>query len=465
MTRNTKIVKKITALFLVLLLSIDSFAAVVSDNDGSAFITKAEFDSLKNDFQSQLDQYNTSIDNKIEAAIASYLAGISVSKEKELNSFFKTIVEKDSNSKTWTDLSNIKPSTNNEKAARGRFFVRLSHGIGGAVNNTGNYTWLINGSSYGSAQPQWVANGKTSRILFFDEWENNGVTYYCLNNTNRWSSRLDFTAQGAATSVATVSKTPAQSIPPTTYTMDYTAYDYPTIILSAFTITSTGWGCAVDITNGISYSVVDNYDVLKYNSATSMASYTIYGIVFKNRYTFSTATADLISENIRGTYGGYMVYRSNTADTDTDSYNTNCDFIYKSGTPRIITNNMNTLINNAASEVLGNPVYKYEGIPICRPDENGKLKLKFTVTTSAGNYTLYIANGPFANSSTISVKNTTNKIIYNHLGSSGTDEDIVIDVDDDTKGKTLYVKILPSTTGATATLEQTDKIILEISSG
>ena len=463
MRKGTRIVKKITALFLVLLLSIDSLAAVVSDNDGSAFITKAEFDSLTNDFQSQLDQYNTSIDNKIEAAIASYLAGISVSKEKELNSFFKTIVEKDSNSKTWTDLSNIKPSTNNEKAARGRFFVRLSHGIGGAVNNTGNYTWLINGYSYGHAQPQWVENGHSSRILFFDEWEKNGDTYYCLNNTNRWSSRMDFTAQGAATSNATVSKTPAQSKPPTTYTMDYTAYDYPTIILSAFTITSTGWGCDVDITNGVSYSVVDNYDVLKYNSATSMASYTIYGIVFKNRYTFSTATADLISENIRGTNGGYMVYRSNTADTDTDAYVTYCNFIYKSGTPRIITNNMNTLINNAASEVLGNPVYKYEGIPICQPDENGKLKLKFKVTTSTGDYRIYIANGPFGNSSTVSVKNTTNKILYNHMGSSGTDEDIVIDIDDDTKDKYLYVKILPSTTGATATLEQTDKIILEIS--
>ena len=68
--------KRMVALSLVLLLSIDSFAAVVSDNDGSAFITKAEFDSLKNNFQSQIDQYNSSIDSKIDGAIASYLAGI-----------------------------------------------------------------------------------------------------------------------------------------------------------------------------------------------------------------------------------------------------------------------------------------------------------------------------------------------------------------------------------------------------
>ena len=61
-------------------MSINTFAAVVGDNDGAAFITKAEFDSLKNDFQSQLDTYNSSIDNKIDGAIASYLAGVSVSK-------------------------------------------------------------------------------------------------------------------------------------------------------------------------------------------------------------------------------------------------------------------------------------------------------------------------------------------------------------------------------------------------
>ena len=72
------------ALFLVLLLSIESFAAIVSDNDGSAFITKAEFDSLKNNFQAQIDQYNTSIDSKIDGAIAAYLAGVRVSKTIEL---------------------------------------------------------------------------------------------------------------------------------------------------------------------------------------------------------------------------------------------------------------------------------------------------------------------------------------------------------------------------------------------
>ncbi len=85
MNKGLRLIKKMVALILVLLLSIENFAAVVGDNDGAAFITKAEFDSLKNDFQSQIDQYNTSIDAKIDGAIASYLAGISVANATEEN--------------------------------------------------------------------------------------------------------------------------------------------------------------------------------------------------------------------------------------------------------------------------------------------------------------------------------------------------------------------------------------------
>ena len=73
-------IKILIAICVINLLHVD-FATVVADNDGSAFITKAEFDALKNDFQVQLDRYNTSIDSKIDDAIASYLGGITISKD------------------------------------------------------------------------------------------------------------------------------------------------------------------------------------------------------------------------------------------------------------------------------------------------------------------------------------------------------------------------------------------------
>ena len=80
MKKIKRMLKRVVAAFATLLLCINSFAAIVSDNDGSAFITKAEFDSLKNSFQAQIDTYNTSIDAKIDGAIAAYLAGIKTSK-------------------------------------------------------------------------------------------------------------------------------------------------------------------------------------------------------------------------------------------------------------------------------------------------------------------------------------------------------------------------------------------------
>ena len=67
--------KQALCLIFAFLLSINSFAAIVSDNDGSAFVTKAEFEALKKGFADQIDNYNTSIDSKIDGAIASYLAG------------------------------------------------------------------------------------------------------------------------------------------------------------------------------------------------------------------------------------------------------------------------------------------------------------------------------------------------------------------------------------------------------
>lgn len=75
-----RILKNISYFMVASYFVIVSCAAVVSDNDGAAFITKAEFDSLKNNFQSKIDEFNTTIDNKLSDTISSYLSGVKVSK-------------------------------------------------------------------------------------------------------------------------------------------------------------------------------------------------------------------------------------------------------------------------------------------------------------------------------------------------------------------------------------------------
>ena len=81
---KSKILKKLLCFFLTFLLSIESFAAIVSDNDGSSFVTKSEFESLKQNFADQITNYNDSIDKKIDGAIANYLAGINVEKKSSV---------------------------------------------------------------------------------------------------------------------------------------------------------------------------------------------------------------------------------------------------------------------------------------------------------------------------------------------------------------------------------------------
>ena len=86
-----KIIMRIIAIIIAMVFSINSFAAVISDSDGSTFITKTEFEALKNDFRSQIDNYNTSIDSKIDGAIAAYLAGIRLATATPKEPMFKSI--------------------------------------------------------------------------------------------------------------------------------------------------------------------------------------------------------------------------------------------------------------------------------------------------------------------------------------------------------------------------------------
>ena len=72
------------ALFIVVLLNINSYAAVGA-NDGSAFVTKAEFDALVNTFNEQMDTYQSGLNTKIDGAIANYLAGLSAQSREKMD--------------------------------------------------------------------------------------------------------------------------------------------------------------------------------------------------------------------------------------------------------------------------------------------------------------------------------------------------------------------------------------------
>lgn len=73
-----KKIKRIISITLMLstLLVGNVFSAVVIDNDGEAFITKAEFEAMISKINEGVNTYYATVDNTIDAAIIDYIAGL-----------------------------------------------------------------------------------------------------------------------------------------------------------------------------------------------------------------------------------------------------------------------------------------------------------------------------------------------------------------------------------------------------
>ena len=147
----------ISILLINNLIIFQVFAIAVSDNDGSAFITKAEFDSLKNDFQSQIDGYNTGIDNKIDGAISSYLAGISIGKDSV--DYYKLVYEAfGSSHPIFVNSVKNTQSTNNAEVninILNRYYVKTN-----ILPDTDYEIWCNNGPKVGETSPSYDAIDK-----------------------------------------------------------------------------------------------------------------------------------------------------------------------------------------------------------------------------------------------------------------------------------------------------------------
>ena len=146
MTRKKiKEISKKIVILLIFSLCIDSYSAIVSDNDGSAFVTKAEFETLKKNFADQITNYNDSIDNKIDGAIASYLAGVQLAKKVVLDNNYATI------NPTWMRNKHFDKS---KKGTKYTVFISFTEAIYGLVA-PGYMTYCFEGTA-----TSWYVNKK-----------------------------------------------------------------------------------------------------------------------------------------------------------------------------------------------------------------------------------------------------------------------------------------------------------------
>ena len=260
MKKSTRIVKRSLALFLVVLISIESFGTLVSDNDGLVFITKEEFDSLKNNFQSQIDQYNTSIDSKIDGTIAAYLAGVNASKKSKLTNLMTTFVAVDKYSIYFVGKATAFNNTDNNNFTKGGWWLFWVYGwnvVASSYNGIINMVNHTRASHNRTLLPSTVVSPKWFVKSYVDS---NGNTYYGPYNDKLYNMNQSVYIQKIRSDYINNTEHSLDNIRYSNQTFDLTALSAPGTIMNAGSY-NAGW-----VTIGsISGTNILNYDLYQDN--------------------------------------------------------------------------------------------------------------------------------------------------------------------------------------------------------
>jgi hypothetical protein len=387
MNKGTRLIKRVVALFLVLLLSIESFAAIVSDNDGSAFITKAEFDWLKNDFKSQIDQYNTSIDSKIDGAISAYLAGLQLSKVSNLTNYVSLMAEQNIYSIAFADKSVPLTTSNNNDFTCGGWWLFYVWGWNLRDGNGNGQINIVSGSK--ASHNLWIRPTESSldsKKYFIKEVNIDGNKYYGPYNQYYFNVVQQVTAQ-KLTSVFN-----RHTIPTSNPTLAALTFDYRA--LSSSGTTNLGnydmgtWGSHSNIEGTIILKYVTNDIDRRWGCLNATGSCDNTGINYAVNYDERWNLTEEV------THAGTKFKGGDNWGAQTQSFNPgagsggiqsevahapNVTFIYK--TPKIITKTNRELCNHIATKLIDKYVPMYGGLPVTTLPGNGKIKFKYRYVT------------------------------------------------------------------------------------
>ena len=422
MSRNL-IFKKIIALALIMILSVDSFAAIVSDNDGSAFITKAEFDSLKNDFQSQINQYNTSIDNKIDGAIAAYLAGIQIAKQEELKSLINGLgigfVSSDR-----LDF----PST--KKGSYKRYFINL--GVCKSKQNTANTLCQLQYVTGAIDKPQWkTLNSSNQGVFYLGSVTDNGnykVEQYIMSEPF-----------ASVTGVVT-----SGGIGPTGTTFIIPDSTFTNADSNAFLCSADEWKPTVGVQHTVAvakaFGVKDTYYTPVLNLVTGEQINENDEYFVKTLEINKPSTADY--DDVVADACGYEVQASGIGWTIKGDRNTKLRVYNHQSTAMKKTN----IIQNTISGLMNEDIFYYNGCPLFTTNQrNGKVKLKLNFLNDGYMQTVFVIQEERFNNTTISETGAVTDVSNYAVGTpviadAGEEITMEFDVQKDT---TYWIKARP----------------------
>ena len=415
--------KRFTALFLVVLLSCESFAAVVGDNDGPSFITKAEFDSLKNTFQTQIDRYNSSIDNKIDGAIAGYLSGVKVAKKEELKSLINGLGIGFVNSAK-IDF----PSTT--KGSYMRYFINM--GMCKLYVSEANSLSQLQYLTGGSNNPQWKTVNSSSQGVFYLGELTDSSNY----KVKQWIKSEPFASvNGVVTSGSSTVTGTSFSIPSKTFTNADS---------NAFMTSSDTWTPTVGVSHTINvakgFGVKDAYTTPTLNLITGGALSTTNEYFVKNLEINKPSSSDYT--DVSADFCGYEVQKSGVGWTTSSNRNTKLR-VYNH---QSYSMQRTKIIQEKITGIMNKDIFYYNGCPLfTTPSKDGKVRLKLKFTNSGSKQTVFkIKDDKFDNtaiSDSGAITDVTNYDLSKTVKvNAGAEVTLNFDV---TGEKTYWIKAIP----------------------
>ena len=457
-----RLCRRVTCFFACVCFCINTFSAAVSDNDGAAFITKAEFDSLKNTFQSEIDRYNNSLDNKIESAISSYIGGVKAKKQTKQDNLynrFGSIVR-------WTDIPIKSVSLKYQVKSFSAIFFQgdgysssnmllcrfMSGNTTSTSSGTGTYNLFTKENDvkyyYGYVSGEYcTTNYVFSGVFMFSGSSIDGKEFpsSTVNGSrDTWPDSSSYVWNGGGTTQNWYTSDPNTS----------------------------GWGNKQAYwSRSDSYNNGTTYNYVNYMSSGSISSTANRMLDFNNRvggYSESGARTDFRSY-ISLSYSLTNAIMYNGGAGGTPKIKDDHAYFY----PQSYDVAPSNLYSWAAYTALGRNIYLYQGLPLFNSSVSGTASTTFTLYTSnssAANVTFYLRDNSFFSNGTPSgnqvfkawrVNGSTKTLIGNNVTSITVPRSTKVEIEFSAKKDHEYIfKLAPSSTSYYAYISDFDDIIV-----
>ena len=511
MRKLINLYKRNIAVFAIVLMSINTFATTAS-NDGSSFVTKAEFDNLMIGFNDRMNEYQAALNSKIDQAVSGYIAGMSAQAVLTLDNYAKLASDSNVN-----NIKFVKWATPSESIdvhdVRAAFGCAKMYGVGAGANasSTAVYNWsglnnksAWNGDASSTKYTNYTGNEDNYKSAYYFAnlpWkDDNNVSDWTIKTENdgekknlikRKRYEMDLYAADINFLWSQYTDKAWGSIPLSAnreYVTDYSQLKQA----GTFKHSSLGTVGACDITpyciqthkwSDFNKTVDEDANYFLNYNLSNVINGDDYAVEYGQRDYYSTdnqVTLDIQKDKATtATYEGgksgaswsLMYQGQSLANRKSVAAGTNnVKFSFKYNRTKYYNLKWSNLTNEFFNNLLSDKVYKYQGLPVTRTSKEGTIIFTLTLNNpDPGTYTYCIADCPFKNEAipehmyeTIGGKQYDHVLKRGAVSRSG-DEVIEVSLDkgkvyDTKKGDVIWLKVEPSVEGEVVTARFSEKI-------